>query len=195
VNVRQYRSVSQFDEPTNVRLALTYQFPFRFRGGGWNAVARQVAGGWSLGVFGNLSTGTPLAISQANGRPLRIRNPRITGSVSDRLGDRREGGRVVNPYFDITAFAPLPNQYTVSPEPPYFDELRSPDNRSLNLSIFKAFPLRERVRLEVRLDAVGATNTPVFGAPGTNMSNAATFGVISSAGGAREMLGSARIVF
>jgi hypothetical protein len=51
------------------------------------------------------------------------------------------------------------------------------------------------VRLQVRLDAVGATNTPVFGAPGTNMSNAATFGVISSAGGAREMLGSARIVF
>jgi len=195
VNMRKYRSVSQFDERTNVRLALTYQFPFRFRGGGWNAVARQAAGGWSLGVFGNLSTGTPLTISQANGRPLRIRNPRITGSVSDRLGDRREGGRVVNPYFDITAFAPLPNQYTVSPEPPYFDELRSPDNRSLNLSIFKAFPLRERVRLEVRLDAVGATNTPVFGAPGTNMSNAATFGVISSAGGAREMLGSARIVF
>ena len=41
----------------------------------------------------------------------------------------------------------------------------------------------------------GATNTPNFDAPGTNMSQAATFGVISSAGGSRAVQGSARVVF
>jgi len=55
--------------------------------------------------------------------------------------------------------------------------------------------LRERLRLEIRLDATGLTNTPNFAAPGTNMSQAATFGVITSAGGSRSMQGSARIAF
>jgi hypothetical protein len=90
---------------------------------------------------------------------------------------------------------PLPNQYTVTPEPPALDELRAPGTRSLNAAFFKTVPLRERLKLEIRLDATGLTNTPNFGAPGTNMSQAATFGVITSAGGSRSMQGSARISF
>ena len=45
--------------------------------------------------------------------------------MTQRLGDRREGNRVLNPYFDTTAFAPLPDQFTISPEPPALDELRA----------------------------------------------------------------------
>lgn len=45
------------------------------------------------------------------------------------------------------------------------------------------------------MEATGATNTPNFSAPGTNMSQMATFGVISSAGGSRAVQGSARLVF
>ena len=53
------------------------------------------------------------------------------GSVESRLGDRKDAkGNVLNPYFDTTAFLPLPNQYTVAPEPPLFPELRSPPSRS-----------------------------------------------------------------
>jgi hypothetical protein len=102
---------------------------------------------------------------------------------------------VVNPYFDIAAFQPLPNQYTVTPEPALLAELRAPTATSLNLTALKAFKLYERLRLQVRMDAIGATNTPAFGAPGTNLSNLATFGVISSASGSRQMLGSVRLLF
>jgi hypothetical protein len=181
VNPRHYRSVSQFDEPTAMRLAFTYELPFRPQ----RAVWQHLAGGWSVGGFANVSTGAPLSITQANGRPIRIRNPKLAGSVTSRLSR----------YFDTEAFAALPNQYTISPEPPYLDELRAPSNRSLNLSLFKTFPLRERLRLQLRMDAVGATNSPIFDPPGTNMSNRATFGVIPSAGGSRQMLGSARLLF
>ncbi len=192
VNPRQYRSVSLFDEPTAMRLAFTYDLPGRLR----HPVMKHVAGGWSVAGFATVSTGVPLSITQANGRPLRIRNPKLSGPVSERLGDQRDASRrVVNPYFDIAAFTPLPNQYAISPEPPYLDELRAPSNRSLNLSLFKTFPLRERLRLQLRMDAIGITNSPLFDAPGTNMSNAATFGVISSAGGWRQMLASARLLF
>jgi hypothetical protein len=105
------------------------------------------------------------------------------------------GGHVLNPYFDITAFQPLPNQYTITPEPPNLDELRAPGTKSLNVALFKSFPVRERLKLQIRMDATGATNSPNFSAPGTNMSQAATFGVITSAGGSRAVQGLARLVF
>ncbi len=118
------------------------------------------------------------------------------GSTGSRLGDRREAaGRILNPYFDINAFLPLPDQYPISPEPPALDDLRAPGTRSLNLALFKSFPIRERLKLEIRMEATGATNSPNFDGPGTNMSQAATFGVITSAGGSRAMQGSMRLVF
>ena len=146
--------------------------------------------------FLTLASGTPLSVTQSNGRPIRLHSPRLSGSVEARLGDKLDAsGHVLNPYFDITAFQALPNQFTVSPEPPELDDLRAPGTRALNLALVKAFPIREQVKLQIRLEATGATNTPSFGPPGTNMSQAATFGVITSAGGARAMQGSARLVF
>ncbi len=196
INVRRYRAVSSLDQKHVARLAFTYQLPFRFDGGGMNYLWRQVAGGWALSGFTTFASGTPLSVSHANGRPIRIANPRLEGPVHERLGDKRDAsGRVLNPYFRIDAFQPLPDQYTITPEPPALDELRAPGTRSLNAALFKTFPVRERFKLEVRMEATGVTNTPNFGAPGTNMSQAATFGVISSAGGSRSVQGSARLVF
>jgi hypothetical protein len=83
----------------------------------------------------------------------------------------------------------------VSPEPPRYSELRAPSTRSLNLSLFKSFPIRERFKLQFRAEATGVTNTPNFGSPGTNMSNPSTFGVIQDAGGNRVMQGSLRLSF
>jgi len=105
------------------------------------------------------------------------------------------GGRVANPYFDVNAFLPLVDQYQIAPDGPTLDELRAPGTRSLNASLFKSFPIRERVRAEVRLEGTGVTNTPNFAAPGTNMNQTATFGVITSAGGNRAMQGALRFVF
>jgi len=196
VNPRFYRAVAPIDQKHVSRVAFTYQLPWRFEGAGMNRVWKQAFGGWAVSGLAQLLTGTPLSVSHSFGRPLRIRNPRLSGPVSARLGDARDAsGKIANPYFDITAFAPLRDQYTITPEPPMLDELRAPGTRSLNLAVFKTFPLLERLRLEVRMEATGATNTPVFGAPATNMSQAATFGVISSAGGNRAMQGSARLVF
>src|SRR5947209_1026543 len=41
----------------------------------------------------------------------------------------------------------------------------------LNASLFKYFPIYERLKLELRLEAIKVTNHPYFGSPGTNMSN------------------------
>ncbi|MEK7408781.1 MAG: carboxypeptidase regulatory-like domain-containing protein [Acidobacteriota bacterium] len=196
VNERHYRSVSGFDQAQMMRLAFVYQLPSPSARTGAGKALNQVLGGWSVSAFWSLASGQPLSISHANGRPLRLRNAVKSGPVVDRLGDRRDAaGRVLNPYFDTTAFAALPNQYTVSPEPPYLDELRAPGVSRLNASGFKSFAIWERLRLEVRLEASDATNTPQFGSPGANMSNPATFGVISSADGSRLVLGGVRLTF
>ena len=196
VNPRFYRGVSPIDQKQVMRLAFTYELPFRFGGSGWNRLWKQALGGWAVSGFAQLATGSPLSVTHAFGRPLRVRNPRLSGAVGSRLGDRRDSaGRTLNPYFDIDAFVPLRDQYTISPEPPSLDELRAPASRSLNMNLFKSFPVRERLKLEVGMAATGLTNTPNFDAPGTNMSQRAQFGVIPGAGGSRSMQGSARLVF
>ncbi len=197
VNERHYRTISSQDQPHVMRLGATYQLPWRFQGPGWNRLWQQVAGGWSLNGYWIYESGTPMSISHANGRPLRIRNAALGGPVGQRLGDQRDPKTKLplNPYFDITAFAPLPTQYTVSPEPPRFAELRTPRTKSLNVSVFKDFPIHERIKLQLRLEASGVTNSPDFDAPGTNMSSPTTFGIIKSAGGSRSMQGSLRVSF
>ena len=197
INVRKYRAVSGQDQKHVSRIAFAYELPFRFAdAGAANAVLRQVAGGWSLSGLAEFATGTPLSVSHTFGRPLRIRNPKLEGPIVNRLGDRRDAsGRILNPYFDTAAFVPLANQYTITPEPPTLDELRGPGTRALNMALFKSFPIRERLKMELRMEGTGVTNTPRFGNPGTNMSQAATFGVITSAGGSRAMQGALRLVF
>ena len=188
---RSFRSVSEFDQTHALRLAAVYELPFRPA----NRLLRQMVGGWEATGFLSVDTGVPLTVTHANGRPVRISNPRLEGPVTARLGDRRSGNTVLNPYFDINAFRPLPNQYTVTPEPAFFSELRAPTSKSVNFTLLKNFPIRERLRLQVRMDAIGLTNTPIFGAPGVNLSSLATFGVINSASGSRQMIGSARLLF
>src|SRR5207247_716163 len=88
---------------------------------------------------GTLASGVPLSVTQTNGRPIRLVSPKLDGSVSSRLGDKRDAsGKALNPYFNTNAFLALPDQYTISPEPPALDELRAPGTKSLNLALFKA---------------------------------------------------------
>jgi hypothetical protein len=192
INPRRYRTVSPVDQKHVARIAFTYQLPFEFSS---SRLLRQVLGGWATSGFVTFATGTPLSVTHANGRPIRVVNPALSGAVVNRLGNSVSGGRVQNPYFNVSAFLPLVDQYQIAPDGPTLDELRAPGSRSLNASLFKSFPIREKMRVEVRLEGTGVTNTPNFGAPGTNMNQAATFGVINSAGGNRAMQGALRFVF
>jgi hypothetical protein len=196
VNERHYRAISPLDQKHVFRLGFTYEFPFHFGGGGMNHVLNQAFGGWATAGFASYASGIPMSVTQANGRPIRIANPALSGSIESRLGDRRDSaGHILNPYFNTNAFVALPSQYVVSPEPPLLDELRAPPARSLNLNLFKTFSLHERLKLQIKMEANSITNTPNFGTPGLNMSQPATFGVITSAGGNRSMQGSARLIF
>jgi hypothetical protein len=196
VNARDYRSIASLDQPNLFRVAFTYDLPGKFNGGGFQHVLKQVVGGWAVTGFLSIESGTPLSFTQANGRPIVIADPRIDGPTDQHLGDQKDAqGNILNPYFNTKAFLPLTSQYQASTQVPYISQLRAPGQASLNASAFKNFAIYERMRLELRLEAINATNHPYFGAPGTNMSTAATFGVINSASNSRAMQGGLKLIF
>ncbi len=195
VNTRHYRSISQFDQPELFRLAVIYEFPFKFEGKGAMRIVRPLLGGWATTAFLTLESGLPLSITQANGRPIVIADPRVDGAVHDRLGDKVVNGVVQNPYFNTSAFQALSSQFVVSPQVPYISQLRAPGLCGLNASAFKYFRVYERLKAELRLEAYNATNHPFFNAPGTNMSSSATFGAITGASNSRTMQAGLKLVF
>ncbi len=196
-----YRGVSGFDRPHLLNVAFVYDLPFgkgrRFLSGAGRALDALV-GGWTVSGRFNYTSGQPLTVTDSNGRPIRIKNPHIGGSIHSRLGDKRDAnGNVLNPYFDITAFQSLPNQYTIPPEAPFYaGEIRAPQRTQLDMAVMKSFRVwKERVRVDVRGEAQNFTNTPTFADVGTNMANRGTFSVVQRGGNPRTVQLAVRAVF
>jgi hypothetical protein len=66
------------------------------------------------------------------------------------------------------------------------DILRGPGFFNLDASLFRNFAIRERIKMQFRAEALGATNTPQFGNPGATVGSS-TFGIISSSTGDRQV--------
>ncbi|MBM3746006.1 MAG: TonB-dependent receptor [Acidobacteria bacterium] len=200
VNERHYRTVSDVDRPQVLRLFATCELPVgrkRALGAGWPRWLDLVAGGWEASGVLRLTSGEPLSIAERRGRPVPLRNPRLSGSVKDRLGDHLDPVTrlPMNPYFDTGAWQALASDYVISPEPPRLDWLRGPRERLLTLALRKLFRFSETADLEIRAEIDNPTNTPAFGNPGTNMSGPTTFGVITSGGGPRTFQVGAKLKF
>jgi hypothetical protein len=200
VNVRKYRTVASTDYPNLATVFAVYDLPFgrgREIGANLNRWANGVVGGWTLAGSFSGRSGDPLSVTQALGRPSAETDPVYHTSIESRLGNHLNPatGQPTNPFFNTSVWLPLPNNYTITKEPPLLDWLRGPAQVYKNISIFKTFNIRENVRLELRGLLNNFTNSPVFGDPATNMSNPASFGVITTAGGTRTVNFMAKLRF
>ena len=137
-----------------------------------------VAGGWSFNSVGIFQTGFPLQISQATNlnSPFGYASQRpnatgvsaaTSGSLEDRLGG----------YINPAAFSQAPIgtfgnvARTIS--------LRGPGQVNWDVSIFKDVILKEKLKCQFRMEALNATNTPLFAAPSTSFGSS-SFGKITS---------------
>ncbi|HEX4277388.1 MAG TPA: carboxypeptidase-like regulatory domain-containing protein [Bryobacteraceae bacterium] len=179
-NLRGEWGLSTQDVPNRFTMSASYDLPFgkgkRYLNG--NRALNWLAGGWSLNTFGIVQSGFPLAITQANANSVigaNYQRPNATGVPAETSGsiDSRLTGWL------------NPAAFSVAPELSFgnaarYLNVRSPQLFNIDFSVFKSFVVRERFKAQFRAEALNATNTPLFGNPGTNVSTTSTFGQITS---------------
>jgi hypothetical protein len=178
-NKRDEWSLATQDVPNRFTTAVTYALPF---GKGrtllkTGRVLDLVAGGWSVNTVGILQTGFPLSVTQPNNNSVigaSYQRPNATGVSPETEGST--AGRI-DGWLNPAAFSQAA-PFTFG-NVTRFLNIRGPALFNWDVSIFKAFSIRERIKAQFRAEALNATNTAYFGNPNTTLTNN-QFGVISS---------------
>jgi len=171
---------SNIDTPLRWSTAVTYELPFGkgkpfvSQGG----VLSYVVGGWVVNSVAIFQTGFPLQISQstnfnssfgyASQRPNATGiSPVTSGSLEQRLGD----------YINPAAFSTAP-QFSFGNVGRTID-MRGPGQVNFDMSLFKNFAIKERVKSQFRFEALNAMNTPLFYGPNVSFGSS-SFGTITT---------------
>jgi hypothetical protein len=183
------------DSPNDIRQRVSlnwlYELPFG-KGKRWLSTnpLRYVAGGWSLGSVATIQTGAPITIvdqtnncncfSSGSQRPNLIVNPNLSS-----------GQRTVAAWFNTAAFA-QPAPYTFGSEG--VGVVRAPGLVNVDMSLLRNFRVTEKIHAELRGEFFNSLNHTNLGLPGQSFGSAA-FGVISTAGPARQIELGMRVIF
>ncbi len=148
-----------------------------------NSLLNFFVGNWSVNAITVIQTGFPLAISQNsnNNRAIGtgVQRPNIVAGVSACIGGSPEdhaGAIPKSSYLNPAAFTTAP-AYTFGNAPRTIGCL-SPGYENWDISVFKSFPVRDRITFQFRAEALNAFNTPQFRAPNTAVGNS-NFGAIT----------------
>ncbi len=186
-NVDNYTGTFTWQPARNARHRLTgaaiYELPFG-KGRKFMSAAPKVVdtvfGGWAASGLMTYNTG------------LILRFPGALVSGDPSISEPTKGQ-----WFNTAAFRPLP-AFTRRTNPLQYDNVRGTNTLNFDLTLNKMFPITERVKFEMRLEAYNAANA-FFGAdPATDPNNAATFGrILSQRAGffGRQMQFTGRIYF
>ena len=189
------RGLAAYDRPHNLQTYFVWDLPFG-EGQRWaeSGVAGKIFGGFQLNGIMSIQSGTPFYVVQNTAPNLLAAG---SGQVPNQVKPEVEylhGIGLGNPYFDTTAFAPEtgPRFGSVGR-----NSLRGPGVFNLDLGLFRTFSLTEYLRLQLRAEALNATNHPNFSNPSVNISDPSTFGFITSTTGTgqRVIRLAARVTF
>lgn len=185
---------SDFDVNQRFVANFVYRLPFgrgqRF-GGNVNKFVDGVFGNWRVGGIVTLQKGFPFTIFASD--PFGLLDNVAGYNRANQVGEPFTAGtRTINRYFNTQAFAqPLPAHFGSLGR----NTLRGPGLHTFDMNIAKSFPITERARFEIRMEAFNTFNTPQFSTPDTTLTDP-TFGVISSTSvDNRELQWGAKIIF
>ena len=184
------RGLSTFDIPSVLQLSYTYELPVG-KGkpllGNANAVVNGILGGWQTNGIWRVADGRPLILGLSGGQSLPTyggQQPDISGDLKCATSDR------LTQYFANPDVLSVPAPFTLGTAPRAYGGCRTPEQFTVNLSLFKDFSLarlREGARLQFRAETYNAFNHPWFSPPDTTF-NGGSFGVITSTvGSPREL--------
>lgn len=180
------RATAGFDRTHNLQIYGVYTLPFG-RGQRYvqEGVAGRIVGNWQInGVF-SAYTGTPFTVGSAGTSVDAPGNTQTADQVKSNVEILGGVGRGAS-YFDPYAFAPVTAvRFGTSGR----NIVRGPGLVNLDLSVFRDFPIFERLKLQFRAEAFNVSNTPAFNNPGATVTSATrnAAGVITNLGGFTEI--------
>ena len=174
-DTRPYESLSDTDRPHRITVSGIWEIPVgrgRHFGSQMPKQLEFLVGGWQLnGVW----------ITQS-GPPLGFGNALLTADI--RAVPLSGEQRSVERWFNTDVFVRDPSrqlQQKLRQFPLRFGGVRADGQRSSDWSLFKAFPINERVKLQFRAELYNAYNQASFNAPNTNPTSGA-FGTVTDTG-------------
>jgi len=165
--------VAENDIQNRFALSLNYAIPY---GNNFHGFKKAVLGGYQVNTIAVWQSGRPFDIvnggSGIDATP-NPANPNVLDSFSNRATPQNNGGpdrpnlvgnphlghRTLSQYFNTAAFAPQPLGTIGTTQR---DALFGPHFRHADLSLFKDFPITERVNLQFRAEAFNISNTPSY---------------------------------
>jgi hypothetical protein len=170
------RVVTAADSPHRVLVSSTWDLPFlRDRGG----VLAGALGGWQVNGIVTFQSGLPVATTAGAflvGDPT-LDNPTLArwfNTCTQALSGARQNCASAD---EPIAWQVQP-AFTLRTLTTRLEDVRTKRPGLIDFSLFKTFNLPSRMRLQVRLESFNLFNTPWFGAPNTNVTNAA-FGTVA----------------
>jgi hypothetical protein len=197
INQRRNYARNDFDRTHTFVQSVVYDLPF---GKGKSllssGVASAVLGGWRVSSFLTIMSGLPLyftASASSLQAPGNTQTPNLVAPVKI-----LHGVGLGNPWFSTSSFAPATGTAFGNVGRNF---LSGPNFFNLDASLAKSIRFTERLGLELRMEAFGATNTPQFffgsgnGTVAGVTLNSSSFGQITQATGGRQLELGAKLTF
>ena len=173
-------ATSDFDRRHRFVFSGIYDLPKFYNGG--SGFARQAVNGWELNTVLTLQSGIPFSVLTNSSAFLAARanyvpgcNPALSGSVEARL----------NMYFNTACFEPAPGTAAGGFGNSGRNILRGPNQKNVDISIVKFFPVTERTKLEFRSEFFNAFNNVSFANPVNLLASANVGQIVTTTTGPR----------
>jgi len=142
-----------------------YELPF---GKNSSRMMKLAIGGWQMNSLAFWQTGNPFTVVSQAFNPAQTNATLVTTDRPNVVGGQSyaPSNQSFTNWININAFALQPKG---SPGSETHDQLYGPHQRDLDLSIFKDFQLKERMKLQFRAEAYNITNTENFALPNVSI--------------------------
>jgi hypothetical protein len=161
-----------------------------------SGIAKALLGGWQVNGVVSIMSGNPFWVNQSSAPNLLAggsgQTPNQVKSTvaiyKDNLKGNPPAGATADVkaqylYFDTSAFAPETGaKFGNAPR----NTVVGPSFWNADMGVFRTIELPGTVKLQLRAEALNVFNHPNFSGPGTDISNAGSFGYITSTTGTGE---------
>jgi hypothetical protein len=169
-----------------------YSLPF---GKSTTGLTRWLIANWKTSGILTVQSGAPFTVNLSAAAGQDVAHIGLVNGMNlerpNLIANPNSGPQSSSAWFLTSAFVlPAPNTFGNAGR----NIVIGPHLNDLDLSIQKEEALHDRLRLQFRFDAYNSLNNVNFNLPG-RIFGAANFGVITSAGDAREMQGALKLIF